>query len=362
MTGLPNYSLSYEEAANKVEESAFGAFPLYAKNLRELGHEVEFITPNNRHAQLIWARRDNLRMSLSKPPLLFSHWEWFSRIPIVGSLVQKIFPVGRILEHQLLRAGADLVLVGDLSLLSASQIRRIKKLTGAVIFGQIAAPLPSKYHYKSYDLIFSAHPGIVSSLQRQNVAVRYLPLAFGEPDGIEEPLPFDDRRHTAAFIGSFGLHHRVNYQLLAALKESCPDIEIYGNPNRRKLASMGLEGNYKGRVFGREMLEIYGRVKVGINRHARFADRFAVNMRMFEVTGRGAVLLTESFENLSDLFPKGALVAYSSPESAAELLKRLLNGHLSGKEISSLGMTTTRTQHTYMKRSLEILKEFEARK
>lgn len=101
---------------------------------------------------------------------------------------------------------------------------------------------------------------------------------------------------------------------------------------------------------------------MGINRHARFADRFAVNMRMFEVTGRGAVLLTESFENLSDLFPKGALVAYSSPESAAELLKRLLNGHLSGKEISSLGMTTTRTQHTYMKRSLEILKEFEARK
>lgn len=353
--------IGYQEAAKKLDAEAFGSFPLYERSLRDLGHDVQLITPNNRLAQLIWARANGVKVWFSHA-VFFSHWEWISRFPFFGHWFQHWSPVGRILKAQLISAQAQLVLVGDLSLLSASQIRGIREATGCIIFGQIAAPLPSRSHLSSYDLIFSAHPGIVMALTKQGLDAKFLPLAFGEPADIVAPTPYDRRRNTAAFIGSFGRHHRINYTLLEALKHVCPDIEIYGNPSMRKLKGLGLEGNYKGKVFGKEMLEIFGQVKVGVNRHAKFANSFAVNMRMYEVTGRGAALLTESFENLHDLFPEGSVVGYEDSIDAAKLLDQLLNEGLPARDIASKGQIHTLEKHTYVSRSIEILNEYQDRR
>lgn len=351
---------TYQHAAKKLDAEAFGSFPLYQRYLRDLGHEVELITPNNRLAQLNWARSNGVKVWFSQA-IFFSHWEWFSRLPFLGHWFQQWLPVGRILKEQLIRAESHLVLVGDLSLLSARQVRSVREATGCIIFGQIAAPLPSGSHISGYDLIFSAHPGLVRALSKRGLDAKYLPLAYGEPTDIVAPTPFADRRNTAAFIGSFGRHHRINYTLLEALKQVCPDVEIYGNPSMRRLRALGMEGNLKGRVFGRGMLEIFGQVKVGVNRHAKFANSYAVNMRMYEVTGRGAVLLTEASENLHDLFPEGAVVGYEDPISAAKLLDQILNGQLPANVIASKGQAHTLERHTYLSRSIDILNEYRAR-
>ena len=50
------------------------------------------------------------------------------------------------------------------------------------------------------------------------------------------------------------------------------------------------------------MYKVYGRSKIVINRHGEVAQGFANNMRMFEATGMGALLMTGQSPNLSDFF------------------------------------------------------------
>ena len=55
-------------------------------------------------------------------------------------------------------------------------------------------------------------------------------------------------------------------------------------------------------VFGLQMYEEIARSKIVLNIHADSSPRFASNMRLFEVTGVGSLLLTDWRENLGDLF------------------------------------------------------------
>lgn len=351
---VPKHGENSESLRELIWQKAFGTFPAYRTSLEQFGHSVFFATPNQMVAQLCWAKERGKRIVLA-PRLLFRRWELFSRLPLVGPALQSKLPVGRILESQILEADPDVVLVGDLSLLSASQIRRLRTLTTAVFIGQVASPLPSRHHYDAYDLIVSAHPGIVDELSRQGLKARYLPLAFSQPASAPKPKAFASRRPVAAFVGSFGRHHKQNYPLLKSIAEVTDQLEIYGNPNLRKLEQFGLSRFYKGRAFGSDMFKVFGEVAVGLNRHAKFADGYAVNMRMYEVAGSGAVLVTEEAPNLYQIFPSDSVVAYESFSEAAERIKQLLGDSHAASLIAERGKAHVLSQHSYDSRVQDLL-------
>ncbi len=65
---------------------------------------------------------------------------------------------------------------------------------------------------------------------------------------------------------------------------------------------------------------------ITINRHIDVAENYANNMRLFEATGCGALLITDYKDNLNELFEIGEeIVAYRSPEEAAALIKYYLS-------------------------------------
>jgi hypothetical protein len=355
---VPNSLDSFQSLTESFLNKAFGAFPAYKSSLAKLGHSPILITPNHMVAQLCWAKENNVKVRL---PLtfFFKRWELFSRVPLFGHILQGRLPVGRILERQITELEPDIVLIGDLSLLSARQVRRLRASTSALMVGQIASPLPSKRHFEGYDLIVSAHPGIVTRLNRDGVRAVHLPLAFGMPSTAPKPKSFSSRRSVAAFVGSFGRHHRQNYPLLRAISEATENLEIYGNPSLRKLEKFGLTRYYKGQAFGSEMFKVFGEVALGINRHAKFADGYAVNMRMYEVAGSGAVLLTEDAPNLEDVFPLGSVVTYESSSDAAVKVANLLKDMNAAKSVAAFGQEQVLSRHSYDQRVQELLRIIE---
>ena len=69
-------------------------------------------------------------------------------------------------------------------------------------------------------------------------------------------------------------------------------------------------------------------------------------MRMFEATGMGTCLLTNSGDNIRDLFePDLEVVTYSSDEDCIEKLDYLINNPKIAKEIGERGQKRTMKSH-----------------
>ena len=67
------------------------------------------------------------------------------------------------------------------------------------------------------------------------------------------------------------------------------------------------------------MYKILGRSRISFNRHINVSENYANNMRLYEATGMGSLLLTDKKDNLNKLFEiDREIVTYSCKEEAAE--------------------------------------------
>ena len=67
------------------------------------------------------------------------------------------------------------------------------------------------------------------------------------------------------------------------------------------------------------MYDILRRSKITFNRHIDVAETNANNMRMFEATGMGSLLITDKKDNLNDLFCENKeVISYCNKEDALE--------------------------------------------
>jgi spore maturation protein CgeB len=99
------------------------------------------------------------------------------------------------------------------------------------------------------------------------------------------------------------------------------------------------------------MLDEISRHAVGFNLHAEVAGDFAANVRMFEVTGAGALLVTDHKKNIGDLFEPGSeILTYKDREECMEKLKWALDNPVEAAEIAAAGQRRTLRDHTVEKR------------
>jgi SAM-dependent methyltransferase len=99
------------------------------------------------------------------------------------------------------------------------------------------------------------------------------------------------------------------------------------------------------------MFNLLASSKISINRHGEVAENYANNMRLFEVTGCGSLLVTDYKDNLSELFKIGEeIVAFRSPEECVSLVKFYLANPKEAETIASAGRRRTLKHHTYQKR------------
>ena len=86
------------------------------------------------------------------------------------------------------------------------------------------------------------------------------------------------------------------------------------------------------------------------------AKNYANNMRLYEATGVGALLITDHKDNLGELFQIGKeVVSYSSPAEAAELICYYTAHPREAREIARAGQARTLREHTYQRRMEELV-------
>ena len=108
-------------------------------------------------------------------------------------------------------------------------------------------------------------------------------------------------------------------------------------------------------VFGVDMYALLKNSRVTLNSHSDAADGNVDNLRLFQATGVGTCLLTDTGENMPDLFEEDReVVTYSSIDECVEKADYLLEHDNVRQDIAAAGQARTLKYHTAMQRCLQI--------
>ena len=108
-------------------------------------------------------------------------------------------------------------------------------------------------------------------------------------------------------------------------------------------------------VFGLDMFDVLKQSKITLNIHTDKAYDCVGNIRLFEATGIGTCLLTDTGKNMVDLFEEGReVVTYSSIDECIEKMKYLLTHEGVRSQIASAGQKRTLADHTVLRRCQQI--------
>jgi spore maturation protein CgeB len=334
---------TYREQLDSLMECCFGTSDAYSRHLTELGHEAIDLVANCMPLQERWAAENRRPGRLRRVAARVRGFPRSPRSPFLQEVA-----IAQIEAHE-----ADVVYAQDLSFFDRSNLERLRG-QGRLVAGQIASGMPAEELARSFDLLLTSFPHYPERFRSMGVEGEYLPIAFYErvldrlrAQGIE-PDPGADRPHGAVFVGGLDpAVHGAGVELLERVAREVP-LAVWGYGGERLPAGSALRRAYRGNAWGIEMYRVLARSKVVLNRHIRFAEGFANNMRLFEATGVGALLLTEEAPNLPELFrPDREVLTYDGAEDLMEKLGHHLEHDDERREIAAAGQARTLRDHTY---------------
>ncbi len=311
----------YLDQKTSIQARLFGDSDFYSRALTHFGWSAEDLIVNCDPLQKGWAR-DNCPELLNRSSL-------------------------EIALEQIRRVRPQVVYLQDLSIATAQFLSLLRSLTELVV-GQIASPLPSGTDLAGFDIIISSFPHFVDRFRRQGNTAYYQPLAF-EPRVLDTLAPCE-RELPVTFVGGLSTVHGRGTAFLSRLAELVP-VQFWGYGVDSLPRESPIRKSHRGEAWGQDMFSLLQQSRITINRHIDVAEKFANNMRLFEATGCGSLLITDYKPNLGELFEIGGeVVAYRSPEECAALIKYYLAHPDEAEKIAQAGQRRTLRDHTYQKR------------
>lgn len=231
-------------------------------------------------------------------------------------------------------------------------LRRVRDDYGVAVL-QHAAMIPPR-DFSAYDLVLSSLPNLVSLFRAHGLAAEHAPLAF-DARVLDDPVP-PQRDLDVVFVGGLvGVQHAPGARLLDALCERF-DVAVWGPSLDGAPRGARVRRAYRGPLWGRGMYDVFRRAKIVINRHGPIADGCANNMRLYEATGCGALLVTEAAKGLDALFTPGAEVAtYTDEASCINRVAYFLEHDAERARVAAAGQARTLREHTYTRRARAVL-------
>jgi spore maturation protein CgeB len=163
-----------------------------------------------------------------------------------------------------------------------------------------------------------------------------------------------------SFVGSLSPAHPERARLVEWLAGET-QLHIWGNGIEKFPADSAINRHYHGEVWGHDMFTALARSKITINNHIGIAENYANNMRLYEATGMGCLLLTDRKSNIADMFePAREIVCYDNPEECLELIRYYSEHTTEREQIAAAGQHRTLTEHSYVNRTVELLKLFQS--
>lgn len=338
------YALQRQDLTDQV----FGTSDFYSRHLRAMGHDAQDLIVNCTPLQKTWAQEHRVRYS----PLALKLPQRLLRLPVLGPWLSALPGLVEIAVEQVKATRPDVLYCQDLWFLPPQKLAELRPYAKLIV-GQIASPLPPEAYLKGYDLILTSFPHFVPRLRAMGVASEYFRIGFDTR--VLDLLGTVEKDIDASFVGGISRHHGKALPMLEYLARSTP-IEFFGYGAGSLSRSSPIVARHHGEVWGLDMYRALARSRVTLNRHINVAENYANNMRLYEATGVGALLITDQKDNLGELFEVGKeVVAYSSPEEAAELIRYYIAHPVEASEIARAGQARTLREHTYQRRLVELV-------
>jgi spore maturation protein CgeB len=172
------------------------------------------------------------------------------------------------------------------------------------------------------------------------------------------PHPYE-----AVFVGGFADVHSRGTALLEKVAAEI-ELDVWGYGAESLPAGSSLRKRFHGEAWGLDMYNVFRNSKIAVNRHGIVSpenETFANNMRLYEATGVGAMLLTDEKDNLGELFNVGSeVVSYSDADDLIEKIRYYLVHDEERLAIARAGQERTLHSHTYLQRMKELEQIIEA--
>jgi spore maturation protein CgeB len=340
----------YENQARVRRENLFDTADFYSSNLRKLGCEVREIRANNEFMQKVWADEHGLKIDPGQ--------RWQSRLkkglmPWVSRAKNREW-LYQIMAAQIKDFKPDVLLNQSMDGISTDFLREIKPYTKLLVGEHGASRLPETENWSVYDLVVSSFPPTLDWFRLKGVPAELNRLGF-EPSILSQ-LKTGEKSIPTSFVGSFYSVHSKRAQWLEYL---CSRLQVkVWSPHTNYLPGI-LDGSplfwsHVGSAWGIEMYQVLRDSYLTLNHHGDFLP-FANNLRLFEATGVGSLLITDWKKNLHEMFePEKEVVTYRDPVECVELIQYYLEHENERREIAQAGQRRTLREHTYYQRMQEL--------
>lgn len=343
---------SYEEQMRARMETLFGVADFYSSNLCKLGHEASTICFNNEFLQRSRAREHKAKTS--------PKYDWRFRlrrgiVPWLDRVCNDKW-MYEILAAQIESYKPDVLLNQAIPWIDARFLSDIKPHTRLLV-GQHAANLPpllaDDMNFDCYDLVISSFPPTVDFFRQRQIPAELNRLAF-EPRVLDYLRPAQNS-FDVTFVGNFHQVHSSRVSFLESVCYRIPQTRVWGESVERLSPDSPIRRCYVGQAWGREMYQILAESKMTLNHHGDIPP-YANNLRLFEATGVGTLLITDWKENLPEMFEPGKeVVVYRSVDECVELIKYHLEHPVEREGIARAGQQRTLMDHTYYRRMQEFV-------
>ncbi len=345
------FKYTYCNYKEKLLKACFGTSDFYSYNLAKLGFKTEDLIINDRFLQSTWAKENDV---IIKDTALISKLQNCSYI---NRFIGRPQWIEEITLKQIENYNPDIVYIQDLGVLKPEILKKVKKYCKLLV-GQIASPLPSNEHLKCFDLIITSFPHFVDKFKKMGISSEYQKLAF--ESRVLDKIEKQKRIYDVTFIGSFTPYHSEGTRILEEVCRHIP-VHIWGQGLKYLSPFSPLRKNYHGEAWGLDMYKILAQSKIVINRHIDVSGDYANNMRLYETTGMGAMLITDHKKNLNDLFKVSKeVVEYKNSKDLIDKINYYLKNDKEREIIARAGQNRTLKDHTYevrMKELSDILKK-----
>jgi len=358
----------YEKQMQARNASLFGTADFYSTNLRKLGHEAWDIHANNEFMQRAWAREHGIQVEEPAPVRQRGQSALRHVIRLAGrTRLLHLRPVLQGLPHwlrsqprwfydvlaaQVEHYKPDVLLNQSIGGISTRFLREIKPRVRLLV-GEHGSLLSEKLDLRCYDLIISLLPDSVTEFRRSGIHSELHRLAFEPP--ILSYLKDLNKTIDVSFVGALYDVHSERIRLLELLAARFKQMQIWGPGVSHLSKNSPIRERYVGQAWGLKMYQVIRESLVTVNTHGDKAA-YAGNMRLYEATGVGTLLVTDWKENLHEFFEPGKeVVAYRSPEECVELIQYYLEHDEEREAIARAGQARTLREHTYYQRMQELM-------
>lgn len=343
----------YEKQKKMLMDFMFGTADFYSKELTKIGYPTKDVIVNNDYLQKSWQNEHKDFGSLNIFDKTFDMVR--GRMHFLDGKIPPRWKLG-VLRRQIEYYKPDVVFSHNLGYFDPAFLNSIKPKIKLLV-GQIASPMPPKIFLKPYDLIITSFPHFVKKFKEMGIKSEYVPLCFDK--SIIKRIPQQERKYNVTFVGGISRAHKKGLKLLYELAERV-GLDVWGYGKEVLDPSSKLYKSHHGEAWGKDMYKIFLQSKITINRHIDVAENYANNMRLYEATGCGAMLITDKKKNLNNLFSVDKeLEDYSSIDDLVEKINYYLTNGIERAKIAKAGQKRTLRDHNYHVRMLELAKVLE---